>query len=462
VNIQSVLKNKDYVLHLFDVDSIEKSTIVPGSPGVWHYAYRYTSNFSGDISLQNKEYYYKWKDSNDNFVTTNSWGKNFEFTDPSYSLVNTDVSGNSRVTGRLKIQSNLLEINSDNNFFQIKPIYDASGGAYNTLASAGDSASNDVITLTLDLPNGEHTKEEVRDSMNRAFRNNPLTYGSYIDTTNPIILMRLNVNKIFTTKDYSVIFYDVNTFKQCNYGLHSSAQVTTADTTLGWKMGFRSEIFYNVTPENATANIQNGTTHYKQRVSTPYTYDISTNIATLTGDTSVNVNLYNYFLIILDDYTQNHLNDGLITTTILDTDVPLPSYANKASRKCIVTSDKQAVTNTTSNTNFNQLTNAQLYSANQILNTQMTKYAKNVFSSGPFVQDIFGMIPMKTAGLSYGQTYSEFGGTLQIQERVYFGPVNITRMTVRLLTDKGNVLDLNNQNWSFSLITEQLYNPNKG
>jgi hypothetical protein len=68
---------------------------------------------------------------------------------------------------------------------------------------------------------------------------------------------------------------------------------------------------------------------------------------------------------------------------------------------------------------------------------------------------------MKTSGLSYGQTYSEFGGTLQIQERVYFGPVNIGRMTVKLMTDKGNILDLNNQNWSFTLITEQLYNPNK-
>jgi hypothetical protein len=30
-------------------------------------------------------------------------------------------------------------------------------------------------------------------------------------------------------------------------------------------------------------------------------------------------------------------------------------------------------------------------------------------------------------------------------------------MSVKLVTDRGDVLDLNNSNWSFSLICEQLY-----
>jgi hypothetical protein len=187
-----------------------------------------------------------------------------------------------------------------------------------------------------------------------------------------------------------------------------------------------------------------------------------TGIAVLEGDTSVNVNLYNYFLIVLDDYTQNHLNDGLVTTINADLDVALPSYASKASYKRNPITDNQNVSNITSSFNHNSLTNAQIYSSNQILNAQQTKYTKNVRSSGPFIQDIFGIIPVKTAGLGYGQTYTEFGGTLQIQERVYFGPVNIRRMTVKMMTDKGNILDLNGQNWSFSLITEQLYNPSRG
>jgi hypothetical protein len=466
LKIESVLTNKDYLLYFFDGTSITRETIPSSKPEkeLWYYVYSYITGFdaSGTTGLGSTPYYYKWRLSEEEYVTTNSWGNNFGFKDPSNSLL-VDSSGNPiPVTGNKSNKSNLLQLNETNKSFQLIPIYDPSGGVYNTRTDV-DSTSNNVITFNLDLATGKkHTKEEVRDSINRAFSSNPITYGSYVDTTNSITLMRLNINKVFTAKDYSLVFYDVNTFTKCNYGSNSSAQITTADTSLGWKMGFRSDIAYNTTPENVNTDIQNGTTYYGKYPANAYTYDVNTNIATLTGDTSVNVNLYSNFFIILDDYTQNHLNDGLITTTIGDTDVPLPSYANKTSRKCIVANDKQGVSDTTSYTNFNRLTNAQLYSANQILNTKMTKYAKNVFSSGPFVQDIFGMIPMKTTGLNFGQTYSEFGGTLQIQERVYFGPVNISRMTVRLITDKGNVLDLNNQNWSFSLITEQLYNPNKG
>jgi hypothetical protein len=76
------------------------------------------------------------------------------------------------------------------------------------------------------------------------------------------------------------------------------------------------------------------------------------------------------------------------------------------------------------------------------------------------VKDIFGIIPIKTAGLANGSTYVEFGGTLQNQERMYFGPVNIHRMTIRLLNDRGDLVDLNNSNWSFSLVCEQLYRSN--
>jgi hypothetical protein len=44
--------------------------------------------------------------------------------------------------------------------------------------------------------------------------------------------------------------------------------------------------------------------------------------------------------------------------------------------------------------------------------------------------------------------------------RYYFGPVNIHRMTIKLISDKGNVVDLNNANWSFSFLCQQLYKNN--
>lgn len=466
VNIQAKLTNKDYHLYFFNKDLILKNKYDEEEVDIY-YVYYYDTTVT---DYAKDEYYYIWRHNDQTedgidktvILPKNNWRKHFGFTDFSYSLVDNITGNNKPVTGTITNTTNQLLLTNKNNTFELIPIYDPLGGVYN-IKQTPNPATNNVITFTINLPlNTVYSKQKITDEINDLLKANELTRGSYVNAEDPITTIRLNINKIFTSKDYSLVFYDANSFTQCNYGSHSSAQVTTTDTTLGWKMGFRSSIFYNMTPENVTTNPQDSTTYYGNYIANTYTYDTDTNIATLMGDTSVNVNLYNYFLIVLDDYTQNHLNDGLITTTIADTDVPLPSYASKASRKCIIPINKEGVSDTNSYRNRNSLTNAQLYSANQVLNTKMTKYSKNIFSNGPFVQDIFGMIPIKTAGLTAGQTYSEFGGTLQIQERVYFGPVNISRMTVRIITDKGNVLDLNNVDWAFSLITEQLYNPNKG
>jgi hypothetical protein len=186
----------------------------------------------------------------------------------------------------------------------------------------------------------------------------------------------------------------------------------------------------------------------------------------ITGDASVSITLYNYFLIILDDYTQNHLNDGLVTVNSPYADISLPSYANRNTHRCnsdfsLNKNPKETIYigNSRDPTTNNNLTLKQLYSANQILNNQQNNAKTYQTNMGIYVQDIFGIIPVKTSGLINGQTYVEFGGTLQNQDRTYFGPVNIKRMAVRILTDKGNILDLNNANISFSLIAQQLYNP---
>jgi hypothetical protein len=72
------------------------------------------------------------------------------------------------------------------------------------------------------------------------------------------------------------------------------------------------------------------------------------------------------------------------------------------------------------------------------------------------MREVFVLIPIKLAGLSFGSTYMEFGGTLQNQNRKYFGPVNIKKMSIKLMNDRGDVVDLNGTNWSFTLICEIL------
>jgi hypothetical protein len=70
---------------------------------------------------------------------------------------------------------------------------------------------------------------------------------------------------------------------------------------------------------------------------------------------------------------------------------------------------------------------------------------------------VFALIPIKTSGMQNGSVYVDFSGTLQNQERVYFGPVNIHRMSISLVSDRGDVVNLNGTNWSFSFLCEQLY-----
>ena len=76
----------------------------------------------------------------------------------------------------------------------------------------------------------------------------------------------------------------------------------------------------------------------------------------------------------------------------------------------------------------------------------------------PTSSDILAIVPVKTStGVPTGSLLVEFSGSLQDSSRVYFGPVNIDRMAVKLLDDKGNVLNLNGNDWCVSLICECLY-----
>ena len=158
-----------------------------------------------------------------------------------------------------------------------------------------------------------------------------------------------------------------------------------------------------------------------------------------------------YFLIILDDYIQNHVNDGLVTITSLEKDVALPTYASRVTYQCDPVSGKKVAVSASNRENTN-LTSKQLYAMNQVLEARRTK--EKSYSTGPVMRDVFALVPLKLSGLAFGSTYMEFGGTLQNQDRKYFGPVRIQKLSVKLMNDKGEVVKLNGGNWSFTIICE--------
>jgi len=389
---------------------------------------------------------------------SNSWYNFLKIPDASFNLKDYLVAGESyaQIYGSSAIYGNQIVLTdaSKNNYFYIKPLSNANG-VY---------TENNTNDIRIDIPYGTYTRTQLINTINTKLSGNIITQGSSISifTKNTIeyTKFRLNINKIFTANDYRLVFYDPYSFVKCYVG-SKSAKNTTWDSTLGWVLGFRALTEYNLLKSNEEVDPNDETKVYYIGTSSYYSSDSTTNVVSITGDTAVNVNLYNYFLIVLDDYTQSHLNDGLVTITSTETDIPLPSYASRQVTDCDPINKTQQIQltgNSAQTGNVNTLTQKEIYATNEKIASRKNK--SKSYSSGPFVKDIFGLVPMKTSGLQNGSTYIEFGGTLQNQDRTYFGPVNIHRMSVKLMNERGDVVDLNGSNWSFSLMCEQLYQQN--
>ena len=406
--------------------------------------------------------------------TDYSWQTNLGL-DSSYNLITTNP-----VIGSKKVFNNLITLSEYNNNNQIifRPV--------NPVLSGGDDI---IITLA---SNTSYTRENLVSAINTAFGTNPLIAGSTItiDPTTNISNMRININKIYTSADFRLVFYDIFSFVYCNVGVSNVSNVKW-DTTLGWTLGFHTYTEYALaefaalksgldTPLIISANyFEDQYSNYFKNIygiraaadspiasgnqlsTTNIGYYINSNSTSDTrlaiiSDSVSNTNLYNYFLLVIDDFIQNHLNDGLITIASVENDISIPTYASRVSYQCDPITGKK-VAGIGTNNQFQNLTAKQLYSINQTIDARRNS---STYVAGPSLRDVFALIPIKLAGLTFGQTYMEFGGTLQNQDRKYFGPVNIKKLSIKLMNDKGDVVDLNGTNWSFTLICEILNDNN--
>lgn len=370
----------------------------------------------------------------------NSWAYNLKIADSSFNWNTYNVPGKSytQYTSNSQLYVDTITLTNTNNKIRFDTVQQNDGGE----GIYTDTSANNVLVT---LPVKEYSRDELFTEINSQLNANPITRGSKfsgitignIDYTR----LRFNINKIYDARDYRLVFYDPLSFAKCNAG-SSSVRNTTWDSTLGWTIGFRNKTEY-ILSETAK-DIENKDAHQT-------TYKINST----TGDTAVSVSIYNYFMIVLDDYNQSHMNAGVVTTTQSETDIPLPAYTNRALIRCDPIT-KLPITDTTSSTGAN-LTRSSIY-AQQVISNEKEALKKNKqYAKGPFTKDVFALVPLKLSGLANNSVYVESGGTLQDQERTYFGPVNISRMTVKLVNDRGEIVNLNGANWSFSFICEQLY-----
>ncbi len=302
---------------------------------------------------------------------------------------------------------------------------------------------------------------------------------------NNVVTITQFTNTFNSETDAYFTFFDIIGTKSCyNSGTNpcagSSVQGHTFDGTLGWLMGFRLPIqpVFSTTIGGSFPS---------------FTYS--------GGNTPQGVlNLYGtkYFILVLDDYNQNHINNGLISITELSKTLPLPSYYT-ASQPYVCTPnitnlpsilDINALGNLSNITpaeaaslgvnpdnlinslqdkmdfgtgNVEQilpsaprtLTQAQIYTINEIIKNRNKTISFR--AKAPTNSDTFAIIPIKYGSMTTGQLYTELSGQFQDNERIYFGPVDINRLRVTLLDDRGNIVDLHGADWCITLISENLY-----
>ena len=146
-----------------------------------------------------------------------------------------------------------------------------------------------------------------------------------------------------------------------------------------------------------------------------------------------------YFLLELTDFNQTQINSGIV------------SVADRSSK--VMAINKRAI----QGTNHEKLTKAQLYTQNAL--TVNNTGDKNIVDNrvyGPTSKDVLGMIPLVGINKLRPEPLVEDFTDINVP-RTYSGPVKIDKLRIRLLDDKGNLVNLHDNDWSFTLIVEQLH-----
>ena len=87
---------------------------------------------------------------------------------------------------------------------------------------------------------------------------------------------------------------------------------------------------------------------------------------------------------------------------------------------------------------------------NNVNNSFVTAFSKSIFDSN--------ILARITINKEYFKVITNTESNLVTEPRQYFGPVDITRLHIRLYDDHGRILNMNNMNYSFGLTFKQIYN----
>ena len=177
----------------------------------------------------------------------------------------------------------------------------------------------------------------------------------------------------------------------------------------------------------------------------------------MTAEAPIDFNGSQYFTLVIDDFNYNHSNNGGITIENKQNNIDLPSYYSKIihDMSCSILDENNIKQYLPSFPR--KLTQAQLYSINEII-ANKKKISNNKTSSFNNSNQlaIIYLESMNTSNQNQSLLYRDMG-TQSSNERKYFGPVCIEKLHISLYNDKGNIVNLHGHDWSFTMIAEELY-----
>ena len=286
--------------------------------------------------------------------------------------------------------------------------------------------------IIISIPDGNYTVTQLIDTINTLAQQDIASSGLVITGPDPISGKITFTNNDPLTTDVTVILYVQNNTTNvyaCSEQLAGLFQTVGINNTLGWCLGFRT------TPDPHTGDVY---------------FTLNTG-ASITTDVQPDVYGPKYFVLNVEDFSNQRLTTGLtgITNTKSQATLSVPDYFSTIHAACLLQSGN--------------LTQAQLFSINAVTqdNNRNTLSASAIYANklqAPDSGSAFAFIPLANVPVLRAQgnlPIVSFGANAIVFGRNYIQPIRLERIQVSLVDDKNNLVNLNDSNWSFSLIVEQ-------
>lgn len=309
--------------------------------------------------------------------------------------------------------------------------------------TAFDTISSHTQSFQIEIPNGNYLcsslAEEVERNVNRTIQN----FVHSIDILpNSIksINKYVNVNYNSKRKTCSIEIIHSN-LKQMNFtfsdhAIKNEREFLYREKVLGHYLGFSNKQIFN--------GVQ-------------LTYDpADVNKRFVESEELMNTFGTKYIYVCMDDFLQNKTTTNIIGLETTRDNLKVPSYYH-----CDLKQDDYRKLKSEKKSGLTEVKAKAMKSIQQDNLGQIRTKWKSVDDI-----NVFAKIPVK-----YSPVYSLYDNNEDIMmiqndtnsinhditKRDYFGPVELNKVRVYLLDDDGEPLNLNNENWSLSLVCKQNY-----